>query len=170
MNRIRSILYLLLILIMLGSCDYYRINPHRNHISHIPIGQAIESDSFKVCFKEKIFPPFYGRQRATFSEGTKALKQHILDTYEDIGDRSESGYITIRFVVNCEGEAGRFIVHEVGPDYKKKKFNKRIVKQLLGSLQSLKEWKPLQFYDDRYDSYYFLSFKINNGELAEVLP
>ena len=154
----------------MGSCDYYIIDPHNEHVGFIDIKDAPKDKNFKACFEENIFPYYYSRSPASFSYGKDSLKKYFHKKYNNFEDVSCSGYVTARFVINCEGEAGRFIVHQVGPDYVQKKLNPKIVNNLLEAVQALEDWKPIQFFDDKYDSFFHLSFKIEGGDLVEILP
>lgn len=151
------------------SCDYQIIDPHDHEVGYIDPSKALD-EGFEACFEEKIFPYYYGRKPARFDFGKDSLKRYFVSQYNDFGDFSQTGYITFRFVINCKGEAGRFVTESVGHDFEKKEFNPKIVDGLYKALSQLKGWQPIQFYDDKYDSYYHITFKIVNGELLEILP
>ncbi|NNF21026.1 MAG: hypothetical protein HKN67_03725 [Saprospiraceae bacterium] len=166
----RLSLFFFLMITGLYSCDYHFIDPHRHHISFIDPDKSISDSSFSPCFEEKIFPFYYGSEPSGFRPGKDSLAQYFHQNFDNFGDTSESGFITIRYVINCQGEAGRFILHQLGPDYKKKEFNQKITNRLLELVKNLKDWRPIRFYDDHYDSFIYLSFKIENGELTAILP
>lgn len=167
-NRITS--FFLFISTCFVSCDYYFIDPHYHHVGHIESTDLAIDDSFTPCFEEKQFPYYYGREPSGYEPGKDSLRQYFFQNFNNYGDTSESGFITIRFVINCKGEAGRYVIHQLGPDFKKKEFNPKITNQLLDLVKYLEDWKPIAFYDDHYDSFIYLSFKIENGELVAILP
>ena len=73
-------------------------------------------------------------------------------------------------MVNCEGEAGRYRVMASDFDYQEKRFDKRIVNQLLELTKKIGKW-PQKKYRSLYGDYYmYLIFKIKDGQLIEVLP
>lgn len=152
-----------------SACDYYIINPYNEDVGYIYEKDALD-DGFKLCYDEKVFPYYYGRSQAKFTYGKDSLKQYFLEKYSNYDDTSESGFITFRFIVNCKGEAGRFVIHELGTDFQNKKFNEKIVANLYEHLGKLKDWQPIMYYDDKYDSFIHITFKIENGELLEILP
>ena len=170
MEYYRACCWFLLWVTCLISCDYYFIEPHRNQVGHIETSEILGDDSFALCFEEKQFPFYYGRNPSGFRPGKDSLRNYFFQNFNNFGDTSKSGFITIRFVINCEGEAGRYVVHQVGPDFKRKEFNPKISEQLLELVQELDDWKPINFNDDIYDSFIFLSFKIENGEIVAILP
>lgn len=151
------------------SCDYYVINSHDTHVGVIKKPHFDDSD-FKACFEEKIFPSYYGSPKASFSNGKDSLRTYFKNEFNNNGFTSESGFITIRFIINCEGRAGRFEILETGTDYKEKKFSPYIPKHLFEITQKLNTWTPLQYHGVAYDSFFHLTFKIENGEIAEILP
>ena len=155
---------------ILQSCDYYIVNDYTDHVGVIQKSFWDKEDDFKVCFSEKIFPCYYGRKPAAFEEGKDMLRKYFYDRYSNKGITNESGYIVVRFIINCKGKAGRFELLQTGFDFKKKKFSPLISEQLLELTKNLEAWKPLEFYGDRYDSFYHLSFKISNGNIKEILP
>lgn len=152
------------------ACDYYIINAHENHVGVIEEKGSTSPEDFTVCFKEKIFPYYYGRDNAQYKPGKDSLRLFFNDRFDNKGYTDQSGYITVRFVINCHGEAGRFTILQTGTDFKSKEFEPILTNQLFELVKGLKEWEPLKFYGDTYDSFFHLTFKIENGEIAEILP
>lgn len=161
---------ILLSIFSLTSCDYYLVKDHRDHIGVIQKGFWEREEDFQLCFEEKIFPYYYGRKAAGFAEGKDVLRKYFYSQYSNRGITNESGYVTVRFIINCKGEAGRFELLQTGLDFKKKRFSPLISRQLLELTRKLESWRPLEYYGDRYDSFFHLSFKITNGDLEEILP
>ena len=154
----------------LSSCDYYLIEPHKEHVGHISYKHLFEKEEFPPCYSEKIFPYYYGRDHAGYEYGLDSLKTYLTDQYNNFDNTSITGYITIRFLINCKGELGRFEVKSLGTDYKSKKLDKRVEQHLVSVIQSMEDWKPISFNEDEYDSFYHLTFKIINGDLEAILP
>ena len=153
-----------------SSCDYYIVEDYTDHIGVIDKSKALGDKDFKACFEEKIFPYYYGRSRAAFYAGKDSVRSYFEENFLYKGIGTESGYITFRFIINCKGEAGRYEIREVGMDFKDKKFHPELVDRLFERVKTLKQWNPVEFYGDRYDSFYHLTFKIVNGEIDEILP
>jgi len=148
------------------SCDYYVINSHKEHVgANLP-----KDDSFKACFEEKIFPYYYGRDNAQFTAGKDSLRTFFKNKYSSGGFENESGYITVRFIINCKGKAGRYEVLKTGTDFRAKDFDPYLEDHLLRLVKELKDWQAIAFHGDNYDSFFHLTFKIQNGQLVEILP
>ena len=95
------------------------------------------------------------------------LNTHILPK---LLNKNQNGLIRIRFIVNCEGKAGRFRVLQSDYSYKEKEFNKEIVSQLLSITKQINNWEVLYKQENAVDYYMYLIFKITDGQLTEILP
>ena len=84
--------------------------------------------------------------------------------------KKESGNIRIRFLVNCKGVSGRYRIIGMDKNYKEKHFDTSITNQLLSITQRLVKWKPFIKNNIQRDYYQYLIFKIEKGELIEILP
>lgn len=168
-----SLFRLLIILILLTgffSCDYYVVNSYKHDVGYLDPSTSLDS-GFEVCYEENILEYYYNRKTpASFEFGKDSLRNFFLANYDHKGIVNESGYITFRFIINCEGQIGRFHMYCVGNDYKKKKFHASLTDQLYQLLSSLDTWQPLTVGDVIFDSHIYYTFKIENGELVEILP
>lgn len=165
-------LFLLGGLMILGACDYYIVNPHHHQVGHIEVGRD-EGKDFKVCYKEKIFPHHMAWNRYwvyKYPPGKDSLRLYYDKEFANQGIVNQSGYITLRFIINCKGEAGAFEVEALGLDYDKKDFNPELVDHLLELTKAITAWHPFTQGDSTFDSFTHLTFKIDNGELLEILP
>lgn len=131
--------------------------------------KALDDPGFIVC-REKFIPQYYS-VTSGFSGEKPALEAYFRKNF--IPDKkyiSENGYITIRFVVNCQGKTGRFRMQEIGPDYQPKKFPAALSKHLLELTKNLTGWLPGQHNGVQLDYYQYLTFTIVNGELTQMMP
>ena len=162
---------------VLSACDYYIVNPHHHQVGHIEHGGW--GEDFSPCFEEHLFPHNYSRQFRSFYYtpesaghvmGKDSLRNYYLQRYDDLGYINESGYVTIRFIISCMGEAGAHEVHELSMDFDEKKFSPALTDQLLTLTKEITQWRPITFGDSRFDSFFHLTFKLKNGQLVEILP
>ncbi len=130
----------------------------------------IDDPTFAVCHGEGMVKQYFN-----FSQGFKyngersTLLEKIYSRYEPV-DVDESGWIRIRFVVNCKGQAGRFRLTQSDENYKERAFDQRISSQLMSIVQSLSGWALMPSAEKPEDYYLYLLFKIENGNITEVLP
>ena len=140
------------------------------HVGDIEFDTLKDRADFTVCNEEKIFQYFNNGSGPQYMGGKEAIDEHFFSNYQSVEIFDESGWLRIRFVVNCEGEAGRYRVMASDFDYQEKRFDKRIVNQLLELTKKIGKW-PQKKYRSLYGDYYmYLIFKIKDGQLIEVLP
>lgn len=89
-------------------------------------------------------------------------------------DFKESGFLTIRFILDCHGKPRAYTFYEMGLDYQKKVFPDTLktqvwafVQQLGGFPEGVYTYKN-QKYNVNY--YYYFIFKIRNGEFESIAP
>ena len=167
---------LLVILVAITSWGYYHfiysLVPEGEKFEHsadyINPEIALLNDGFEVC-NENFILQYYNPERATYSKGKNELRKFVLSNYTN-NNYTDSGYLNIRFVINCKGEAGRYIIHENNLDLEPQKFNTELVNQLFKITSNLKNWNPNFVRNEYRDSYMYLSYRIENGEITEIIP
>jgi hypothetical protein len=136
----------------------------------------IEQDSqkdnpdFELCHDEnRVYQYFNLDQGMQYSGEKTAIIDAFNAAYTPVSV-DQSGWIRIRFIVNCKGESGRFRLLEANTNYEEFKFDSRITDQLLSITEKLDGWKVLKRNDNPQDYYQYLIFKIENGNIKEILP
>jgi len=135
---------------------------------YIDPAKALRSEGFEVCDENYILQ-YYNPERATYSKGKNGLRNFILSNYKN-KNYTDSGYLNIRFVINCKGEAGRYVIHENDLNLEPKTFTKDLKNQLFELTTQLKKWNPNFTRDLERDSYMYISYRIENGNITEILP
>ena len=139
-------------------------------IGDIYFNPNIDDHSFKVC-NEHLSIQFNYHRIGLIYEGEKtALIEHFKKNYNHKIEKGQSGYITIRFVINCEGKPGRFRISEMDFDLTEKKISSRIKEKLLTTTKNAPGWVIYTHKGKPYDYYQYLVFKIQNGQIEEILP
>lgn len=139
-----------------------------NAVEYINPETALGDKNFKTCFDNVIFN-YYNPQAASYSEGKNKLRTFILSNF-DSEKYSDSGYLNILFVINCKGEAGRYKVYENNLDLEPQKFNPLLKTELLNLTMQLKQWNPNYIRGEHVDSSMYISYRIENGKITEILP
>lgn len=145
---------------------------HGTHrVGYIDTLETIDDHTlFNTCFHPDKINDYYNDDRAGFLGGKGRLKAILKEKLVPSKIKNESGYLTFRFVVNCNGEAGWFVTEEAGLDYDKKKFSQECKMHLYNILKTEKNWKNLKIGQDARDAYTYITFKIKNGTIIEILP
>lgn len=142
-------------------------NQFINRVAYIDRDKALLSEGFETC-GPMIFD-YYNPERATYSKGKNGLRKFILSNYKN-KSYDDSGYLNIRFIINCKGEPGCYTIHENDLDLISKKFDEDLVEQVFNLTTQLKKWNPNVIYGKERDSYMYISYRIENGNITEIIP
>lgn len=113
----------------------------------------------------------YYYKGTVYNGGLYNINKIVNSSYKVPENTNDSGLIRMRFVVNCEGKAGRFEMLELDADYKKTKFDPAISSQIFEITEKLQDWKPGR--DEQghpVDTYRLLTFRIKNGKIIDIFP
>ena len=139
-------------------------------IGDIEYDPALDDPGFRVCNVGEVFQ-YYNFGKGVQFKGEKIrIVEYFSKKFKGTEFKGEHGYITIRFIVNCEGSTGRFRVQEMDFDYQPKTFSKKLTAQLLSLTQNLDGWMVGMYEDHAFDYYQHLTFKIEDGNLTEIMP
>jgi hypothetical protein len=125
---------------------------------------------FKVCNASYVAQYYNFGKGVQFNGEKSKIIKHFEKFYQPGKFAGETGYVTIRFIVNCEGTAGRFRVQEMDMDFVPKTFENGLAKELLRITGNLQGWGIASHETQVFDYYQYLTFKIEDGKLTEILP
>ena len=145
------------------------VSKYPYQVGDIEYDAKLDDPNFKVCNYPKVY------QYYNFGDGFdyEAEKTTIIEELEKLNlydPTKKSGYITIRFVVNCEGKTGWFRLTEMDSNYQETKFDSKFSQSLLDFTKNLKGWKTKIAKEKNVDYYQYLTFKIKDGKVSEILP
>lgn len=159
------------ILVVLISCSQSKKEPeYFNDLGEILYNVKLDDSNFKVCHEDITFPFNYGGVGLVYKGEKRELVRTIKNKFNYPETKGQDGFITIRFIINCEGKAGRFRIIESGFDLKPKKFDKDISNQILDITKKLDGWRPFERNEKTWDYQQYLVFKFRDGQLKEILP
>ncbi|WP_282030953.1 hypothetical protein [Winogradskyella eximia] len=175
MNRLKTlrlILFLLLVTALFFSCKDERISKAKylRHVGDSQQDSLIDHPDFKICFENHIFQYFNFSDGPQYIGEKPALVKIFKQNYKPLTDNTQNGLVRIRFIVNCEGKAGRFRVMQADSDYKETRFNDKITTQLLELTKGISQWEIVYKENQPIDYYAYLIFKIKDGNISEILP
>ncbi|AXT55240.1 hypothetical protein D1815_05520 [Aquimarina sp. AD1] len=143
-------------------------------VGYIDFNKTIDKDKeLELCTDQEFIADYYngGNDRAGFIGGKGSLKRLIFSKLDINKLRDQSGYLTFRFVINCKGEAGKFTTDQSADfEYNKKQFPEETSMHLYNILSEVKEWKPCIIRNKKRDSYFYITFILNNGKIQDILP
>lgn len=142
--------------------------PQAKMILPIEYDSNLDPQELRLCNKDRI--PQYYSAGTYYLGGKRAIKKELLPliNQKKIEFGSTNGYITIRFIVNCNGEIGLFRANEIDSDIKSTKFIDSKIADLKDIVNTLSDWEVKSLNDNRYDSYYFINFKVEEGLITDI--
>jgi hypothetical protein len=160
---------ILLLLITMFSC-----NPKdKVNVGDIQTNVSLDGNDFKPCNEYNI-KQYYVRASQDDKGSYRGEKVQMVNEFKKEFNykipKHTNGYITIRFIINCEGKTGRFRTEEMDFEYKKTSFDSSLSNNLIKAIQSLKGWIPRSNSGKKFDTYQYLTFKIEKGTITHILP
>ena len=134
-----------------------------------PASVLDKGTDFEPC-QDYIYDYYNGDPDAGPKGGKRALWTLFGDQLNTDLLAGQSGYLTFRFVINCEGQAGYFVTEEAALDFKHKRFSDELIQHVFGILATYDSWRPTTIRGEQSDAYAYITLKIEDGELIEILP
>jgi hypothetical protein len=139
-------------------------------VGDIAYDNTTDKKDFILCDSNNI-KQYHNNQKGLEYKGEKiAIVEEFSQNYVPVKCSNCDGLIRIRFIVNCKGETDRFRVISMNEKYEKIAFNSKVTQQLLAICKSLKGWIPKKIEGKEIDYYQYLIFKINDGQIIEIMP
>lgn len=168
----RKIILIPILLTTLYSCGQEKkVKPdYPLQVGDINPDPKLDNPNFKPCDETRVLQ-YYNFAKGFQYQGEKPkINEHFKSGLKTKGRKNESGFLTIRFIVNCEGKTGRFRVQEMDENYNPKRFNNELTDQLLTLTKNMDGWIIGEYEGKAYDYYQYLTFKIEDGQLIEIMP
>jgi len=145
---------------------------HGTHrVGYIDPEQSLSDDTnFKTCYHISRINDYYNDDRAQHKGGKGGLWEMLEKKLDKSLLKDQEGYLSYHFVVNCEGKAGRFVTEEADLEYNRTKFSDGLRNHLLQILIEEDQWKNLTVNGESRDAYVYVTFKIEDDEIIEILP
>ena len=157
---------------LLGACTQTnKVNEEKKEYSHdvgdILFDSRTDDPTFALCDSTKIIT----RRKALAYEGDRSkIGQAFLDKFKFRPEFEPfTGYITVRFIVNCNNESGRFRAQSLDLDFSLKEAPESLKRHLIEMVQSLSGWNHAYEKDAAFDITKFINFKITKGQIENVL-
>lgn len=171
--KIRLITFFSLISFQFCLSQKYDQEKNRN-VGDIDFDKLVDNVAFSKCnenYSFQYYNIFNGFQY-------KGEKYEILKLWRETNNLKKNnsdsqikdGYITIRFLINCNGKAGLFRIQQMDKDYNETSFNITLVNMLMNFVKNLDGWMVGEHNGVKVDYYQYLTFKIENGIVTEILP
>ncbi len=179
--KIIGIVLLTIILSIAGliAYGYYYYNeaqdtenkPYKKYIGYIDQEKALLNDKYKLCGDAYIQRTYNGAALDAYYINKKHFRDEAFANF-NTNTYTDNGYLNLRFLVNCEGHAGWFEIIEMNLDLEEQKLNLDLVKALLNFTAQSKHWNILSYTKtgEAYNYYNYVSYRIENGKIIEIIP
>ena len=153
------------------SCQGEKNMDRYKSVGDIDFDPQKDDTNFKICDKNVSYSfQYYNDSKGFQYKGEKLAIEEKLKSLKIQGNENSNGYITVRFLVNCEGKAGLFRIQTMNFDYKEAAIDKNLEVQLLDFTKSLNGWIVKEINNKKIDYYQYITYKIEYGKVSEILP
>ena len=148
-----------------------RASQRMRRVAYIDPADAIDDlKEFSTCYHISKINDYYNGDLAQYIGGKGGLWELLENHLDEKLLVGQEGYLTYRFVVNCEGKAGRFVTEEADLKYNRVEFSDELRNHFLEILLGVPKWKNLTVEEEARDAYVYVTFKIKGDEIVEILP
>lgn len=134
-------------------------------VGDIPLDKNPNSTQLSPCHDHPIYQ--YYSINTDYVGGKRALKRELKDKIP-INNLPDSGLLTVRFIVNCQGNTGVFQSLMIDSSINRVDLSDYDLSPIYSVISKLENWQPGKVKDISEDSYYQISFKLQNGELIDI--
>jgi hypothetical protein len=138
----------------------------------LPDGEYMDTTSTQNEKCPKAYAYFYSVNGKYPENSASLLKKVQLFLQQKNENYVNSGYITFRFIVDCDGKPlPKTQVLQTDEKYAACHFNKNLVNELFAFFKTLDKWviaRSKAGYPYSYKA--FLTFKIKNGKVINIIP
>ena len=147
-------------------------NSAPKRVAYINPAKRIDRNSnFSPCENSnKIHDYYNGTPHAGLRTGKRGWQKLFQQKGNSSNASKESGYLTFRFVINCEGKTGWFTTEEADLDFQPKEFPPELVQHYFDIIEKVDDWRPVVIRQKAADAYAYLTLKLKDGELIDILP
>jgi len=168
----KTYLYLIPIAILLYSCNASNVEvsppkKYNNLVGDIPVQADIDNPNFQLCDSTKVI---HQRTALRYLGGNEAIEKTYMDKFNPQSSYTQfTGYVVIRFIMNCNNETGRFRVQSLADDFSLQKCPSGMQEELLTIAKNLNAWQHAPTKDTKLDYTKYINIKITNGKVVEIL-
>jgi hypothetical protein len=128
-----------------------------------------DEPDFKICDTLRVLE--YYNTRSYYRDHKREITQYLLEGFATRPEwTDQSGYLTVRFIINCKGQTGCFRLYQLDTAYQPAPFKKQLANTLQQLVESISGWQPAKLRDTPYDSYQYITFRLRKGKIISIAP
>ncbi len=125
------------------------------------------NDDFVLCGNERLIG-YYHSSAPKIYHGTKyQFREFIMSNFQN-EQFNDLGFLNLRFHINCRGQVGNLEINELNNDFEKSSMSQDLVDQIVKLISRSENWET--FAGGDYNYYMYLNFKIEDGNITEIVP
>ncbi len=178
---VKIILFVLLgiVLVVASTIGYFYYNHHGKYdidqkkhphiVGYLDPSNDDSISGFTRCSDSDTRPIGYysSASKIAFNGGKEAFRTYILNNF-DKKNYSDSGFLNLRFLINCRQEIGDMEINELNSNFVKTYLNDDLVNQLITLTIKKENWNS-HSQEKPSDMYMYLIYKLENGAITEIL-
>lgn len=125
------------------------------------------TNDYKLCGKGILYGYYHSAAPKIYKGNKKQFREFIFSNFQK-EKFSENGYLNLRFHINCKGQVGNLEINELNDDFARVSFSSELVDHIIELIGSPDNWETYEGGD--YNYYMNLNFKLENGEITEIIP
>lgn len=139
----------------------------------LPEGEFMDTTRSAVDTSCRDYNMYYYSARGKYPKNSASLLKEVRSYLQKTAMAySGSGYVTFRFIVDCNGHPmKRTEVLQTDEHYKSYHFEKRMVNELYDFVKTLDKWRTAKTEEGQSFPYHaVLTFKIRDGKVITIIP
>ncbi len=141
---------------------------HKGHIGYLDPKNPDISEDFKRC-TDKLPVGFYHSTAPYIYKGGKPFFKRFIQNNYSNNNFTDNGYLNFRFLIDCNGELGDVETNQLNTNLEITTLNENLVGRLSKLTLRKENWNSLETREVR-DFYMYIIYKIENGQVVEILP
>jgi hypothetical protein len=138
---------------------------YTDRIGDIPFLSEIDDPAFLLCDSTQIL-----HSRGALKYANKSFTSDVKRMYEFKSQyKNFSGYVVIRFIINCDNTMGRFRAEPLDYDFMSIECPPDLKNHLISIVKELSNWKHTSDKFKSSDCSKYINFKISNGQIESIL-
>lgn len=174
-SKIGAVVLLVLVVTIVSGFGYVLSNyqnqfdrKHKGHIGYLSPDNPDISENFNRC-SDKLPAGFYHSAAPYIYKGGKPDFRRFIQSNFSENSFTDNGYLNFRFLINCKGELGDVETNQLNENLEITDLNKDLVSELSKLTLRKENWGSLKTREVR-DLYMYIIYKIENGQVVEILP
>ncbi|HZY77985.1 MAG TPA: hypothetical protein VFE50_00585 [Cyclobacteriaceae bacterium] len=137
------------------------------NVGDISFDPKTDDPNFKLCNPEWVLQTYMLK---SIADETPLLVDREIRTKFTPRDewKTENGIVTVRFVVNCNGQADRFRLTEMTFELEEKKFQESLRTHILEIAKSI-QWPARRARQQTADYYHYFNLRIVDGQVKDII-